>query len=244
MRIAILADIHANLTAFEAVLEDIERRGGVDEMWSLGDVVDYGPDPRECIALQRKLCRRCVLGNHDAAAIGKIDTSDFNAAAAASNAWTAQQLTAADRDYLLALPLTIEELEFTLVHGSPRDPVYEYLFSLQAARENLSAFRTKYGVVGHTHTPLAFTFDEWEQGNMVRLEPDASLPVAAERLIVNPGSVGQPRDGDSRAGYGIYDSEKRLFTVHRVRYDIASVQERMRAAGLPPLLVARLGVGR
>jgi predicted phosphodiesterase len=244
MRIAILADIHANLTAFHAVLDDIERRGKVDEVWCLGDVVGYGPDPRECIALTQKVCKVCIAGNHDRAAIGKIDTSDFNPQAAEANRWTAQQLKPQDIRYLSSLPLTIEKGEFTLAHGSPRDPIWEYLFSVTEAAENLEAFNTPYCLVGHTHQPVVFTFGRFGENKLTKLEHESEVILAEKRLILNPGGVGQPRDSDPRASYGIYDSTIRTFTLYRVAYDIKAVQARMREHGLPAMLIARLEVGR
>src|SRR3972149_303792 len=129
MRYAIISDIHANLAAFTAVLDDIKGRGGVDSVWCLGDIVGYGPDPHECIEALRQIDHICVAGNHDLAAIGKISTSEFNPEAAESCHWTARQLSLSDIAYLEKLPMVIEEGGFTLVHGSPRDPVWEYLLT-------------------------------------------------------------------------------------------------------------------
>ena len=138
MRYAIIADIHANLAAFKAVLEDIGHQGGAEKVWCLGDVVGYGPDPHECIELLCQINHVCVAGNHDWAAIGKIDTAEFNPDAAAACHWTAQQLSPADIEYLQKLPLVIEEDKFTLVHGSPREPVWEYIISTGIAQENFA----------------------------------------------------------------------------------------------------------
>ena len=244
MRIAILADIHANLTAFEAVLADVKSRGGVDEYWCLGDIVGYGPDPRECISLLQKVCKVCVVGNHDRAAAGKIDTSDFNPRAAEANEWTAKQLSLQDIRYLSNLPLTIEKSEFTLAHGSPRDPIWEYLFSVIEASENLEAFSTPYCLVGHTHQPVVFTFSRFGDSKVTKLVHESEVILAEKRLILNPGGIGQPRDGDPRASYGIYDSSIRTFTLYRVPYDIKAVQARMHEHGLPAMLISRLEVGR
>jgi diadenosine tetraphosphatase ApaH/serine/threonine PP2A family protein phosphatase len=244
MRVAILADIHANLTAFKAVLADIEHRGGAGEIWCLGDVVGYGPDPCECIALAQKVLKYCIAGNHDRAAVGKIDTSDFNPRAAEANEWTTQQLKPEDTRYLSNLPLTVEKGEFTLAHGSPRDPIWEYLFSAKEASENLEAFNTTYCLVGHTHQPLVFSFGRFRESTTTKLEHEGEIVLGEKRLIINPGGVGQPRDGDPRASYAIYDSTIRTLILYRVAYDIKSVQERMRAHGLPFMLIARLEMGR
>jgi len=142
MRYALIADIHANLTAFTAVLDDIKLKGGVEEIWCLGDVVGYGPDPHQCIELLRQYNHVCVAGNHDWAAIGKLDTSNFNPDAAIACRWTAQQLTPEDVKYLESLPLVIQKGDFTLVHGSPREPIWEYLMSTSSAKENFAYFQS------------------------------------------------------------------------------------------------------
>jgi len=244
MRIAVLADIHANLTAFEAVLADVARRGGVDEIWCPGDIIGYGPDPHECIALLRKVCKVCIAGNHDLAAAGLIDTSDFNPAAAAANRWTAQQLTPEDTDFIKCLPLTVERSDFTIVHGSPREPVREYLLDVDAASENLRCFSTKHCLVGHTHTPCLFMFGRSGKVRISTLEDGTEIKLGEERLIINPGGVGQPRDSNPRASYGIIDTDRRTFTLRRVPYDIPSVQARMKDRGLPEMLWRRLAAGR
>jgi predicted phosphodiesterase len=243
MRIAVLADIHANLTAFEAVLADVEKCGGADEIWCAGDIIGYGPDPHECIALLRKVCKVCVAGNHDLAAAGLIDTSDFNPAAAAANRWTAQQLTPEDTDFIKCLPLMVERGDFTIVHGSPRDPVWEYLFSVEEAAKSLDCFRTPYGLVGHTHASCVFKFGRSGKVRMSTPEDGTEIKLGEERLIINPGGVGQPRDSNPRASYGMIDTDCRTFTLRRVPYDIPSVQARMRERGLPETLWRRLAPG-
>ena len=242
MRYAIIADIHANLAAFTAVLEDIGQRGGVAEVWCLGDVVGYGPDPRECIELLRKYKHVCVAGNHDWAAVGRVDTAAFNPDADAACQWTARRLTPRDRKYLENLPLVIEKDGFTLAHGSPRDPIWEYITSTSLARENFTFFRSQYCLVGHSHVPLVFK-DEGDSSSFSQLSTDVGLALGETRLIINPGSVGQPRDNDPRAGYAIYDSEARSIKLYRVPYDINATQTRMMESGLPIRLVVRLSYG-
>ncbi|MDR9459793.1 MAG: metallophosphoesterase family protein, partial [Dehalococcoidia bacterium] len=144
MRYAFLADIHGNLTAFKAVLRDIEENGGVDELWCLGDIVGYGPDPSECIAQLRDYPHRCVAGNHDWAAVGKVDISDFNPDAAEACRWTGKQLSVDDIEYLESLPLTLTNGDFTIAHGSPREPIWEYILTTRIANENLRFFETRY----------------------------------------------------------------------------------------------------
>jgi diadenosine tetraphosphatase ApaH/serine/threonine PP2A family protein phosphatase len=243
MHYAIIADIHANLAAFTAVLDDIERRGGTEEVWCLGDVVGYGPDPHQCIELLRQLKHICVAGNHDWAAIGKISTSDFNFEAAAACHWTTQQLNPEDIDYLGSLPLVIERGDFTLVHGSPREPIREYLLSTDAAEDNLAYFQSRFCLVGHSHVPLVFEYNEAEACSLNEFPSDSEIALAKNRLIINPGSVGQPRDGDPRASYAIYDSENRAVTHYRVSYDIEATQVNMMEYRLPMRLATRLSYG-
>ena len=243
MRYAIIADIHANLAAFKTVLDDIESRGGVSEIWCLGDIVGYGPEPHECIALIRQTNHICVAGNHDWAAIGKIDTTEFNPDAAAACNWTAEQLSSDDGDYLTNLPLTIEKDDFTLVHGSPREPIWEYILSTDIAEANFDYFKSPFCLVGHSHAPLVFHQDGTGACSFSRLLSDEELPLGEGRLIINPGGVGQPRDGDPRASYAIYDSESRVVTLYRVPYDINATQAKMVTQELPRRLATRLSYG-
>lgn len=240
MRYAILADIHGNLAAFQAVLQDIEERGGVDELWCLGDIVGYGPDPGECIAFLRQFPHLCVAGNHDWAAIGKVDVSDFNPDAAQACRWTASQLSPEDVRYLENLPLTICRDDFTIVHGSPREPIWEYILSTQSAKANFGYFETRFCLIGHSHVPLVFE----DIGETCLLsELPAELKLGENRLIINPGGVGQPRDGDPRAAYAIYDDEDKTIYHYRIPYDIEATQERMARQGLPAFLAIRLSYG-
>jgi diadenosine tetraphosphatase ApaH/serine/threonine PP2A family protein phosphatase len=243
MRYAIIADIHANLVAFTAVLDDIDGRGGVEEVWCLGDVVGYGPDPHQCIELLCRYNHVCVAGNHDWAAIGKLDTSDFNPDAAAACRWTGQQLTAEDIRYLESLPLVIDRGDFTLVHGSPREPIWEYLLSTTSARVNFACFQSQFCLVGHSHVPLIFEYSEDGACSFSQFPAGGVLRLAQNRLIINPGGVGQPRDGDPRASYAIYDSEAGTISLHRIPYDIEATQARMVEYRLPMRLVARLNYG-
>jgi len=243
MRYAIIADIHANLAAFTAVLDDIDGRGGVEEVWCLGDVVGYGPDPHQCLELLCRYNHVCVAGNHDWAAIDKLDTSDFNPDAAAACRWTGQQLTPEDIHYLESLPLVIERGDFTLVHGSPREPIWEYLLSTTSARENFACFQSQFCLVGHSHVPLIFEYSEDGACSLSQFPAGGVLGLAENRLIINPGGVGQPRDGDPRASYAIYDSEAGTISLYRIPYNIGVTQARMVEYGLPVRLVARLNYG-
>ena len=243
MRYAVLADIHGNLAALEAVLEDILIRGNVDEVWCLGDIVGYGPQPTECIKLiQQKTCV-CVAGNHDLGVAGKLDLTPFNTLALEAIKWTEQTLNPVDIRYLADLPLTVKKDSFTLVHGSPRDPANEYILTSSTAERNFEAFETQYCLVGHTHAPAAYKL-ETAGVTHVNLRAGIGLVMKEHRIIINPGAVGQPRDGDPKASYGIYDSDGGMFRLYRVKYDVRATQDAMVKAGLPIQLVARLGEGK
>ena len=242
MRCAILADIHSNLEALKAVLRDVDRNGGAEEIWCLGDVVGYGPNPRECIDLLRQYQHLCVAGNHDWAAIGKMDTSHFNPEAAAACQWTAAQLTTGDIDYLSNLSLTLKVNDFTLVHGSPREPIWEYLLTPEAALVNFDHFATKFCLIGHSHSPLLFELEN-DDCRLLPLPGRILLGEHDKRLIVNCGSVGQPRDGDPRASYAMLETARGELLHFRVEYDIATTQAKMLDSGLPLRLANRLAVG-
>lgn len=243
MRYAILSDIHANLEALTAVFEDIVKRGDVDGIWCLGDIVDYGPDPHECIELLRDQEPLCVVGNHDLGAIGRMGTGEFTPDAQISNRWTAEQLTARDILYLEELPEVIEHGDFTLVHGSPRQPVREYIYSNSVADENFPYYSTAYCLTGHTHKPVVFSYDEKEGCRAGNFQPSVKLALGRSRLIINPGSVGQPRDGNTEASYAVYDDEVGVMRNFRVPYDWHTTQDKMMEQGLPINLVARLSRG-
>jgi diadenosine tetraphosphatase ApaH/serine/threonine PP2A family protein phosphatase len=242
MRYAILADIHSNATALMAVLEDADRRGGVDELWCLGDIVGYGPDPHRCLDILRQFKCTGVAGNHDLAALEQTGLANFDPDAAQALRWTIRQLSTEDALFLKRLETRIEKEGFTLVHGSPRQPVWEYMASLSSARENFSCFTSPYCLVGHTHVPMGF---KKEGGAMsaFSLSENIGMVLGKGPLILNPGSVGQPRDNDPRASYATYDSQSGVFRLHRVPYDVAAVRERMWGCGLPVRLASRLEHG-
>jgi len=243
MRYAVLADIHSNLVAFQAVLADIETNGGCDEIWCLGDVVGYGPEPHACIELLRSYEHVCVAGNHDCAASGKIDVSDFNPHAARACQWTAQQLSGQDIDYLRNLPDKLVLGDFTLVHGSPCHPIWEYLLSVSDASANFSYFDTSFCLVGHSHIPLIFGQDKAGNCFGTGIHNEIKLASQDNRLIINPGGVGQPRDGDPRASYVIYDNDAQMMYHYRVHYDIGLTQKKMAEYKLPSSLILRLNYG-
>ncbi len=240
MRIAVLSDIHANLPALEAVLAAL---GPVDAVWHLGDVVGYGPHPDEVVARLRDVGAVGVRGNHDLAALGGLEVEWFNPAARAAIEWTARRIGHQAREWLGALPERLAIDDLTLVHGSPQDPTWEYITTTPGARANMAAFVTPYCLHGHTHVPAVWREDD---GRLEGISPSdgSELPLDERRLLFNPGSVGQPRDGDPRASALVLDTDARLVTWRRVEYPITSTQADIRAAGLPRWLADRLAFGQ
>ena len=238
-----VSDIHSNLEALKSVISDAESKGGFDEIWSLGDLVGYGPDPVACVDLIRNYQNKSVSGNHDLAAVGRLSLEGFNDHAAAANRWTAQQLRKDQVEYLFNLPLKIELYDFTLVHGSPRDPIWEYVVSSDIANISFMHFDTNWCIVGHSHIPFVCRPAE----NDVKWSSfpiDSPVLLNPDRMIINPGGVGQPRDGDPRASYVVYDSEVSSLMHCRVEYDIPKTQEKMRQQGLSKFLINRLSLGK
>jgi diadenosine tetraphosphatase ApaH/serine/threonine PP2A family protein phosphatase len=293
MRYAILSDVHGNDEALSAVLRDIEAVSAehgapMDQIWCLGDVVGYGPEPSECVRHIRAACDICIAGNHDWAAIGKLDLGDFSEGAANSAHWTSNQLSPNERMYLHLLPEMTRIGDFTLAHGSPSNPIWEYLTTPALAAPNFAAFDTIFCVVGHSHLPTIFLQPMYVPTAVTvplkrALVPSVALAMATPggpsrraledealwqneapplsapctrvipapglwilpsgyRAIINPGSVGQPRDGDARASYLIYDSQVG-FEFRRVAYDIETTRQKIQAKGLPVELADRLAQG-
>lgn len=243
MRAAVLSDIHSNLQALDAVLASI---GTVDAVWQLGDVVGYGPEPDGVVERLREVGAVGVMGNHDLAACGGLSLEDFNPDARAASEWTRNRMSESTRAYLAALPrlLVPAGSGFTLAHGSPRDPIWEYLDSPWAAQESLAAIDSPHCLVGHTHVPVVFR--ERRRGGMeaTRVESESRLQLDERRVVLNPGSVGQPRDGNPSASYLILDTGAGLATWRRTAYDIGATQSAMLTAGLPPRLATRLRIGQ
>jgi diadenosine tetraphosphatase ApaH/serine/threonine PP2A family protein phosphatase len=244
MRTLLISDIHSNLEAFHAV---VEAAGPVDMLWCLGDVVGYGPDPNACLELLRSLPHLCIAGNHDWATLGKLSLHDFNSDARLANRWNRLQLTPDNLAYLESLTETRVEGLFTLAHGSPRDPIWEYILHALTAQANLAHFDTPYCLVGHTHTPVVFRSLGSQEGRQ-RCELQTALlnrplELGPERLIINPGSVGQPRDGDPRASFAILDTEGLTLEHRRVDYAWHKTQAKMLEYGIPEPLAVRLGFG-
>lgn len=243
MRLAVLSDIHANLVALDAVLDDLAGVPPVDELWACGDIVGYGPQPNEVIERLRERDARAVMGNHDGAAVGQVEVAWFNDAAAAAIRWTAEVLTAESRDYLAALPERRVAGDLTAVHGSPRDPIWEYVTSAAVAAANLEAFETRICLFGHTHYPMLYA--QTDDGVRETIgAPGAPSALPGGRLMLNPGSVGQPRDGDPASAYLVVDLDAQMLEFRRVPYGIERTQALMREAHLPTWLSERLSHGR
>ncbi|MEJ2485493.1 MAG: metallophosphoesterase family protein [Anaerolineales bacterium] len=241
MSILVISDIHANLSALQEVLQ---AAGKVDAVWCLGDVIGYGPKPNECIELIREQPGIvCLLGNHDAACIGQLNVATFNREARIAVEWTQSVLTRENIEFLQARP-QIEVIDnVTLAHGSPREPVYEYILDVRSARENFDYFDNDYCFIGHSHLPLLFVRNSAEDKVSLSFPQQDHVIHLKPRSIVNPGSVGQPRDRDRRASYAIYDPKNQTWTHHRVEYDIQATQEDMRVANLPSRHIDRLNGG-
>jgi diadenosine tetraphosphatase ApaH/serine/threonine PP2A family protein phosphatase len=243
VRVAVVSDVHSNIVALDAVLAAV---GSVDGVWHLGDVVGYGPEPDAVVERLREVGATGVRGNHDtAAAIDPGLLEWFNAEARAAAEWTTSTMTPATRDWLAALPDRHVADGVSLVHGSPRDPLWEYVTSMSVARENLETLAelgAGVGFHGHTHVPIALRM-EGDDVRAFRPKDGDELDLDDRPTLLNPGSVGQPRDGNPKASWLVFDTDRRTCAWHRVDYDIATVQEAMHAVHLPPRLAARLTHG-
>jgi len=242
MRVLVISDIHANYTALLAVLKDA---GHVDETWCLGDLVGYGPDPNAVVEEVREISNlTCILGNHDMAAIGKMPLEAFNGDARRSLEYHAKVISASNMDFMRSLSANIKICgDATLAHGSPRDPLWEYILNALSARINFDHFETPWCFVGHSHIQCIFALNEKnDRVTLDQTKPDKVIALHPKQIL-NPGSVGQPRDRDPRAAYAIYDTEARTWTPRRAAYNIPEVQERIRAAGLPEKHAVRIAEG-
>ncbi len=242
MRIAVISDIHGNWHALEAVVADVEQER-VDEIWCLGDIVGYGPQPNHCVAETREQSAIALIGNHDLAALGRVDTNEFSPDAAVSAAWTANELADDAREYLAGLEPKGERNGAELFHASPRDPVWEYILSEAAARDALSLTTAELVLVGHSHIPIALKLSDGGVLAGGLAKGGSEVELAGGRWLLNPGSVGQPRDGDPRAAYLLVDSEAGTAHFRRVPYDIGKTQAEIRERGLPDALASRLAEG-
>ena len=242
MRVAVVSDIHANLHALEAVLAAIDAESP-DELWCLGDLVGYGPKPNECCTLAQARATVCLGGNHDLAVRGTIDLAEFSGDAGTAAAWTRDVLSDEARAFLDSLEPAGRTEGVALFHGSARDPVWEYVLSDEAAMTTFMLAREPLILVGHSHAALQISLrDTVLEGG---LAPDGTeLELSDARWLLNPGSVGQPRDGDPRAAYLLLDLGAHRATFRRVDYDIERTQSEMRAVDLPEALIERLTLGQ
>jgi diadenosine tetraphosphatase ApaH/serine/threonine PP2A family protein phosphatase len=246
VRVAAITDVHANLPALEAVIEAIDA-AGAEEVWCLGDVVGYGVEPDRCADLIRERCDVCLAGNHDLAVLGSLDISAFSEAAAVAVEWTRANVAERTLEFLRELEPSGERAGVGLFHASPRDPIWEYVLSSEQAGAGISANPQRIGLIGHSHVALFFTRpDANGDGEMRGAEASdgALLDLGSGAWLVNPGSVGQPRDGDPRAAWLELDTEVKTARFHRVAYEIERAAKPIVAAGLPGRLANRLYTGQ
>ena len=245
MRVAVLTDIHANLQALEAVFADVDG-SGAEEMWCLGDVVGYGAQPDQCAKLVSERCDLSLVGNHDLAVTGEIDTDVFSASAAAAVEWTRANCEPATIDFLRGLAPQDSDREVGLYHASPRDPVWEYVLAVDQAKECMDEASARVSLIGHSHVALFFSDGIEPNGSPTgaQAEDGRELDLTEGHWLLNPGSVGQPRDGDPRAAWLELDTGGWRASYHRVEYEIDEAARAILEAGLPQLLADRLYVGQ
>jgi predicted phosphodiesterase len=242
MRVAVISDIHSNLCALEAVLSDIEQEAP-DRIWCLGDVVGYGPRPNECCDAVREHAELSLCGNHDLAVLGTLDVAEFTGDAAAAARWTRDELGDDQRRWLAELAPSAAPEGFELFHGSPRDPVWDYVLSEQVALISLLETTAPVVLVGHSHVAIGLSWDGVELAGPGLAPAGTEIDLTAGRWLLNPGSVGQPRDGDPRAGWLLIDDRAGRGTFRRVPYSIERTQSEIREHGLPDGLAERLAHG-
>ena len=246
MRVAVLSDVHSNLHALEAVLAEVDA-GGFDELWCLGDVVGYGPRPNECTALVRERAAVCLAGNHDLVVLGKIAMAAFADDAGVAALWTQRALDEEARAFLEPLEPAAARAGVALFHGSPRDPVWDYVLSEEAARYSFAATSEPLVLVGHSHVALELSSDGLGLHGGTA-DAGLRLDLNGPRRLLNPGSVGQPRDGDPRAAWleletAEIDNREAWATFRRTEYPVERTQAEMREQGLPEILAERLAQG-
>jgi diadenosine tetraphosphatase ApaH/serine/threonine PP2A family protein phosphatase len=239
--VAVISDVHANWHALEAVLAEVEREEP-DELWCLGDLVGYGPRPNPCCAAVERRAALCLAGNHDLGVLGTLDLDEFAGDAAVAARWTRGVLAEGSRAFLQSLGSSSEREGVELFHASPRDPVWEYVLSAEAARSALDLTRAPLVLVGHSHVPLAITLEaEVLDGGLAPSGTESQR--GPGRRLLNPGSVGQPRDGDPRAAWLLLDLGAGVASFRRVEYEVERTQAEIRERGLPDALAERLAHG-
>ena len=243
MRVAIASDIHGNKQAFEAVIAAAEA-DAADELWCLGDLVGYGAEPDACVALADAHCTVCLAGNHDLAVVEVLSLDDFSRGAALAAYWTREVIRPETREYLLSLSPQSSAEGVGLFHASPRDPVWEYVLSALAAELCFDATDFRISFIGHSHVALSFHRPEGEAASGTTRREGSEVDLATGEWLINPGSAGQPRDGDARAAWLMLDTVNWTATWQRAEYDIAGAQAAIRAANLPDSLAERLQYGQ
>jgi predicted phosphodiesterase len=242
VRVGVISDVHGNLAALEAVLESIDA-AAPDELWCLGDLVGYGARPNECCSTVRRRATTCLAGNHDLAVRGTLSLDDFSGDAGIAARWTQTVLDDEGRAYLDTLETTGKRSDVELYHGSARDPVWEYVLTDESALVTLLLTKAQVVLVGHSHVALQVSIDDTLQLAGGQAPAGTALDLGDRRWLLNPGSVGQPRDGDRRAAWLELDLDAKTARFHRVDYDIARTQAEIRAARLPDVLADRLSHG-
>ena len=242
-RVALISDIHGNLPAFRSVLEDI-RETDAEEIWCLGDLIGYGAQPDECVALAREACDLCLIGNHDLVVLGKLDIDDFSMNAALAAKWTQENIAQESLDWLAQLEPADTGRTLGLYHASPRDPVWEYVLSALLADLCMDQMGPRVGAVGHSHVALYFWRKEGTSASGELAPGGTEYDLSEGQWIINPGSVGQPRDGDPRAAWALLDLERWTASWRRVEYAIDEAAGAIRDAGLPEALSERLYYGQ
>jgi diadenosine tetraphosphatase ApaH/serine/threonine PP2A family protein phosphatase len=242
MRIALLSDVHGNLPAFEAVLADVDSTAA-EQIWCLGDLVGYGAQPDACVELARSRCHLCLAGNHDLVVTGEIDIGDFSSHAAAAAQWTRETIGAGALEFLSGLRPEQDARPLGLYHASPRDPVWEYVLSTWQAEECMDLMEPRVGAIGHSHVALWFARGD---GAVEGAPAEGGLErdLREGEWLLNPGAVGQPRDGDPRAAWLLLDTEGWSAEWRRVEYPIEQAASAIEAAGLPTVLAQRLYIGQ
>jgi diadenosine tetraphosphatase ApaH/serine/threonine PP2A family protein phosphatase len=243
MQVAILSDIHANRHAFEAVLADVARTPA-EEAWCLGDLVGYGAEPDACVELAHETCSVILAGNHDLAVTGELPLDEFSAGAAMAARWTQEVMAPENLEALRKLEPQDTSLPVGLYHASPRDPIWEYVLSVLLAELCLDDQRHRVCFVGHSHVALSFVRPEGEPATGEARRHGSDVDLSTGEWLLNPGSVGQPRDGDPRAAWLLLDLDGWRATFRRVEYDVAGAAAAIRAARLPDSLADRLGYGQ
>jgi predicted phosphodiesterase len=243
MRVAIASDIHGNKQAFQAVIAAAEE-AGAEELWCLGDLVGYGAEPDACVALADAHCTLCLAGNHDLAVVEELSLDDFSRGAALAAYWTREVIQPKTREYLLSLSPQSSAEGVGLFHASPRDPIWEYVLSALAAELCFDATDFRISFIGHSHVALSFHRPEGEPASGTTRREGSEVDLNAGEWLINPGSVGQPRDGDARAAWLMLDTGNWSATWRRAEYDIAGAQAAIRAANLPDSLAERLQYGQ